>query len=121
MNQDAGRFSRYGEIWVVKLDPVIGAEIGKTRPALIVSNDQNNEYAATVTALPITSSPAKRRYLDEVVVPAGTGGLTRVSRIKANMVRTLDKVRLVGFLGSIPETLYDDVHTALRHHLNASR
>ena len=28
-----------GEIWLINLDPTIGAEIKKTRPAVIVSDD----------------------------------------------------------------------------------
>ncbi|MDA1347569.1 MAG: type II toxin-antitoxin system PemK/MazF family toxin [Chloroflexi bacterium] len=103
---------------MVRFGPVTGAEIGKTRPALIVSNDLNNERAATVTVLPITSAPAKRRYLDEVAVPRGTAGLKLDSRIKANMIRTVDKVRLTTLVGPIPESLYEQVNRALRLHLN---
>ena len=69
-SQAVHSFPRYGEVWMVRFGPVTGAEIGKTSPALIVSNDLNNERAATVTVLPITSAPAKRRYLDELMSDA---------------------------------------------------
>jgi mRNA interferase MazF len=49
-------FPRYGDIYEVNLDPVIGAETGKRRPALVVSNDINNEFAQTVTILPSPAS-----------------------------------------------------------------
>ena len=53
-------YPRYGEVFDVNLDPVVGSEIGKRRPAVIVSNDQNNEYAATITVVPLTGRPFER-------------------------------------------------------------
>ncbi len=50
---------RRGEVYWVKLDPIEGSEIGKTRPALVISNNINNEFADTVTVIPITSSVGK--------------------------------------------------------------
>ena len=52
-------FPKRGEIWVVSLEPVIGHEIGKTRPALVISNNRNNQFADTITVLPITSKTEK--------------------------------------------------------------
>ena len=40
-------------------DPIEGSEIGKTRPAVVISNNINNEFADTVTVLPVTSSMGK--------------------------------------------------------------
>ena len=111
-------YPRYGEIWITELDPVVGSEIGRRRPALIVSNDQNNRYSDTVTVLPMTSQPPSRRYFHEVQVPAGTAGLSQNSRIKANMVRTLDKRRLLQFIGALPVQYYAEIHRALSVHLN---
>ena len=48
-----------GEIYWANLSPTVGSEISKTRPVLIVSNDINNQFAATVSILPITSTTAK--------------------------------------------------------------
>jgi mRNA interferase MazF len=112
------RFPLYGEVWIVEMDPVVDSEIGKRRPALIVSNDQNNQYADTVTVLPITSQPPRRRYLYEVLVPAGVAGLSRNSRVKANMIRTVDKSRLLQLMGTLPQQYYPEVNTALKIHLN---
>lgn len=111
-------FPRYGDIYDVDLDPVVGSETGKRRPALIVSNDVNNEYSETVTVLPITGQPAKREYPFEVFVPKGVAGLTSDSRIKANQVRTLDKSRLVRLRGSLPPQYLPKVERALKIHLN---
>ncbi|HSW58457.1 MAG TPA: type II toxin-antitoxin system PemK/MazF family toxin [Dehalococcoidales bacterium] len=111
-------FPRFGDIYEVNLDPVVGAETGKYRPALVVSNNINNEFSQTVTVLPITSQPAEKLYPFEVPVPKGTAGLNSDSRIKANQVRTLDKSRLVSFKGSLPAEYLPGVEKALRIHLN---
>ncbi len=111
-------FPRYGDIYEVNLDPVIGAETGKRRPALVVSNDINNEFSQTVTVLPITGQPAGKQYPFEVLVLKGVAGLIADSRIKANQVRTVDKRRLVSFRGTLPLQYLPQVEKALRIHLN---
>ncbi len=111
-------FPRYGDIYEVDLDPVVGSETGKHRPALVVSNDINNEFSETVTVLPITGQPAKKQYPFEVLVPKGVAGLTADSRIKANQIRTVDKRRLGSFKGSLPSQYLPELEKALKIHLN---
>jgi len=109
-------FPRRGDVWWGRPDPVVGSKIGKTRPVLVMSNDQNNEFSDTINVLPITSSPPKRRYHYEVILPEGVAGLETVSRVKANMVRTIDKARLVRFIGVLPGDFMPDVEQSLRVH-----
>ena len=109
---------RRGTIYWVQLDPTIGSEIKKTRPALIVSNDQNNQASSLVTVVPITSN-AKLFGPFEVNLKNGSGGLKKPGKLKANQVRTIDKKRLVG--GPLGPTLNDglmeQVNQALKIHL----
>ena len=44
-----------GDIWLVNLDPVIGSEISKTRPALVISHSSYNQIAETITVIPIST------------------------------------------------------------------
>jgi mRNA interferase MazF len=113
-----GGFPRYGDIYDVNLDPVVGSETGKRRPALVVSNDINNEFSQTVTVLPITGQAAEKEYPFEVLVPKGIAGLTLDSRIKANQIRTVDKHRLVSFRGSLTSQYLQEVEKTLKIHLN---
>ena len=46
------------EVWLVNLDPTIGSEIKKTRPAVIVSPDELNEHLNTVAVVPLTQGRA---------------------------------------------------------------
>jgi mRNA interferase MazF len=74
-----------GEIYWAELSPTLGSEISKLRPVLIVSNNINNEFAATVTILPITSK-TERIYPFEVLLQSGEGNLQSDSKIKANQI-----------------------------------
>ncbi|HEV8574144.1 MAG TPA: type II toxin-antitoxin system PemK/MazF family toxin [Dehalococcoidia bacterium] len=111
-------FPKYGDIYETQLDPVVGAETAKRRPALIVSNNENNEFAQTVTILPLTGRAAQRSYPFEVQVPRGTGGLRLTSRVKANQIRTVDKSRLIRHVGQLPAEYMTQVRDAIRVHLN---
>ncbi len=111
-------FPRYGDIYEVNLDPVVGAETGKRRPALVFSNNINNEFSQTITVLPLTSQSVRKLYPFEVLVLKGVAGLTADSRVKANQVRTVDKRRLVSFRGSLPAEYVPLVEKALKIHLN---
>lgn len=43
------------DVWLVTLDPTVGSEIRKTRPALVVSPDEMNAHIATVIIAPMTT------------------------------------------------------------------
>jgi mRNA interferase MazF len=108
---------RRGDIFIAALDPVIGREISKTRPVLVVSNDQNNRYSATVTILPITSGNLEKVYPFEVFLPAGTGSLPKDSKAKADQIRTLDKGRILKRIGSLGNREILMVEKAVAVHL----
>ena len=105
-----------GEIYWVNLDPVVGSEIAKTRPALVVSNDVNNQFADTITVLPITSNISKI-YPFEVFLPQNACGLKGDCKAKANQIRTVDKRRLGRLAGAVDSAVMDQVEKAVKLHL----
>lgn len=105
-----------GEIYLVGLDPAVGSEINKTRPALIISNNINNRVSNTVTVIPITSN-VEKIFPFEVFFYSEISGLSKDSKAKCNQIRTLDKKRLVKCLGKIPSEIMEKVENALRIHL----
>ncbi|MBS4097273.1 MAG: type II toxin-antitoxin system PemK/MazF family toxin [Sulfuricella sp.] len=106
-----------GEIRYANLNPVVGSEIAKRRPALIISNDANNRAASTVTILPITSN-VSRIYPFEVFLGAGESGLEKDSKIQAQQVRTLSKERFSGLpTGNLDADKMRLVEAALSLHL----
>lgn len=44
-----------GDIYLVNLDPIIGKEIGKARPAVIIQNDIGNKFSPVTIIAPISS------------------------------------------------------------------
>jgi len=87
-------YPKRGDIYWVQLDPVIGSEISKTRPALVISNDIGNEYSDRVIVAPITSKGLSKIYPFEVAIPKGVAGLEEDSKILLDQIRTVDKTRL---------------------------
>ncbi|CAB3769160.1 type II toxin-antitoxin system PemK/MazF family toxin [Paraburkholderia solisilvae] len=86
-----------GEVWLVALDPTVGSEIQKTRPCVVVSPPEMNEYLNTVIVAPMTtgSRPAPFRV-----------GLTFARKrglILLDQIRTVDKERLIKRTGAISD------------------
>lgn len=77
------------EVWLVNLDPVIGAEIRKTRPCLIVSPDEMNRHIRTVIVAPMTTK--ERAYPTRV----NCRFQGKAGQVVLEQLRTVDKKRLI--------------------------
>jgi len=112
---------RRGEIRLVDLEPVRGAEADKRRPAVIVSNDGANSTAerlgrGVITVVPITSSTG-RIYPFQVLLPASDSGLARDSKAQAEQLRSVAVERVGRRLGVLTADLALELDEALRLHL----
>ena len=112
---------RRGEIRVVDLDPVRGAEANKRRPAVIVSNDGANATAerlgrGVVTVVPVTSN-VQRVYPFQVLLPSASTGLRQDSKAQAEQVRSVSVQRVGGTMGVVPASIMTQLDDALRLHL----
>ena len=106
-----------GDIYFAVLDPTRGAEIQKTRPVIIVSNDAANRASSLVTVLPLTSN-LRSVYPFEVKLSAAETGLSKDSKAMAQQVRTIDKRRLGSVRrGVVAPAKMRLVDAALRLHL----
>jgi mRNA interferase MazF len=106
---------KQGEIWLVNLDPTIGAEIRKTRPCVILNDDAIGGLPLKVIA-PLTD--LKGRYRDVpwmlCLVPDSSNGLTKSSSIDLFQVRCLSEARLVHKIGAITTKEHALVQKALK-------
>ncbi len=105
---------RRGEVHLVSLDPTFGAEIRKTRPALIVQNDHANRSSPITIVAAMTSRFDAEIYPTEVKVSPPEGGLTAESVILLNQIRSVDRRRLVKRLGKVSRQTMDRVDRAIQ-------
>jgi mRNA interferase MazF len=112
---------RRGEVYLVNFDPTVGAEIKKTRPALIIQNDVANEHSPVTIVAAITSAVAGKSYPTEISLELGDGGLDRSSIVLLNQLRTIDRSRLVKKLGAVGAGVLARVDLALRTSLGLTR
>ena len=89
-------YPRRDEIWLVSLDPTLGSEIQKTRPALVVSPNEPNQYLRTVIIAPLTST--ERRYPTRVSIMFQE----KRGQVALDQLRAVDQQRLVRKLGAAP-------------------
>lgn len=59
MSQENRKVLKRGDVVWVELDPAIGTEIKKTRPAIIISNDAQNKAGKRLIVAPLTSNTKK--------------------------------------------------------------
>ncbi len=103
---------RRGEIYWVRLDPVVGSEQGGTRPALVVQNDVGNERAPTTIVAPITSRLPAREYPFQARLPEHLLG--KPSVVSCAQIRTVAKARLSPEpIAALPPSLMRQVDRAL--------
>ncbi len=104
-------FPRRGEIWLVNFNPAQGSEQKGIRPALIIQNDIGNE-ASPVTIVAAISSVIKA-YPINVEIKPSESGLERISVVKLNQIRTVDKKRLIRKLGEVASSKMKTVNSSL--------
>jgi len=87
------------DIFLVSLDPVIGHEVRKTRPCVIISPDEMNHHIGTVIIAPMTTK--RRDYPTRIPLTFKR----KKGQIVLDQIRTIDKTRLVKRLGKLDKNV----------------
>jgi len=90
-----------GDIWLVSLDPTIGHEIKKSRPAVIIQNDLGNKYSPITIIAPVTSKNIDKIYPVEISLTKKNSRLDKDSKALLNQIRAVDKRRLIKKIGKL--------------------
>ena len=104
---------RRGDLYYAELDPIVGSEQAGTRPVLVVSNDGGNQYSPVIVIVPITSRRMGRKRLSTHVEVRMPELLKNDSTALTEQIRTIDKLRLKEYIGSLPDCLMREVDQAL--------
>jgi mRNA interferase MazF len=93
---------RRGEVWLVNLDPTVGAEIRKTRPVVVISSDAIGSLPIRLVA-PITEwkDHFTGKSWQVKLLPSATNNLAKASAVDALQLRGLDTSRFLHKLGQI--------------------
>lgn len=94
--------NKFSIIWV-NLDPTVGAEINKTRPCVVISPDEMNSVLKTVMVAPLTSTLPRSLPTRVLIKASAQNHLTNNSYAVLDQIKTIDKSRIVGYIGEISE------------------
>jgi mRNA interferase MazF len=113
---------RRGDIVLVSLDPIVGSEQGKVRPAVIVSSNAANDSASrrgrgVVSIVPITSN-VRNVYAFQVLLTQEDSGLPIESKAQAEQVRSIATERVIRQIGRVSVARMRELDDALRLHLS---
>ena len=102
-----------GEIYYADLNPVFGHEQGGIRPVLVLQNDVGNYHSPTLIVTAVTRRTFKKPSQPTHVVLDDVEGLD-ASLFMLEVVRTIDKRRVRGYVGRLTEEQMERIDTALR-------
>ena len=103
-----------GEIWQVNFDPTIGAEIQKTRPAIVISSDAVGSLPIKLVA-PVTtwdSTFVGKIWLVKIS-PDASNGLTQDSAVDTLQIRCVDVRRFIRKMGFASPIVMEDIAAAV--------
>lgn len=104
------------EIWLINLDPTIGAEIQKIRPAIVVSDDSMGVLPLRVI-VPITDWKDRYEVANWMVKiePDTENNLTKISSADCFQIRSVSKERFIKRKGFISDSIMEEIELALAH------
>lgn len=102
---------RRGDIWMADLRiGAVGSEQGKIRPVLVVQNNIGNKHSPTVTVVPLTSR-TKNNLPTHVILNEPCLASRSIALVE--QIRTIDKSRLIRYIGRISESIMNQINEAI--------
>jgi mRNA interferase MazF len=99
---------RQYDIVLVNLDPTIGSEIKKTRPCVVISPNEMNQFLNTIVIAPMTSQA--KMYPTRVRVNHDN----KIGWIVIDQIRTIDKQRVIKIFDSLTFKVIEKVKAVLK-------
>lgn len=102
-----------GDIYLVDLGTNIGSEQGGCRPVLLVQNDIGNHFGPTLIVAPVSSRYWKKSKQPTHTLIEGIQNLSSPSVVLTEQLLTIDKVRVMKYLGKVSEDQMQNVNKAV--------
>ena len=99
-----------GEMYYADLSPVVGSEQGGIRPVIILQNDKGNRYSPTTIIASVTSRKKKKHLPTHIKIPNSK----RKSVVMLEQVRTIDKSRLLEYIGKLDNGTMQKIDNAVK-------
>ena len=106
---DPRRKPRRGDVFWVNLDPAVGTEIRKTRPAVVLSNNAQNEAGQRILAAPVTSNTSRLYSFEALITVEG-----KPAKAMLDQVRCLDRSRLGRYISVVSSEEMKAIEKALK-------
>jgi mRNA interferase MazF len=105
---------KQGEIWLINLDPTIGAEIRKKRPAVIVNDNSMGKLPLKII-VPITEWKISYEIAPWMIriEPDSINGLEKVSSADCFQIRSVSEIRFIEKIGALDTEIMEDIRTGL--------
>ena len=103
-----------GDVFLVDLNPVVGAEQAGIRPAPVIQIDKANTASPHTVIIPFTTRIREVKLPSHVRIPAGIAGLAEESILLCEQIRVIDKRRLVRKIGSVGEEHLRQIGVAIK-------
>ena len=102
------------EVWLINLDPTLGAEIKKTRPVIIVSSDAIGLLPLRVV-IPLTDWKPHYQQAGWMVkiTPDANNGLSKDSAADTFQIRSVSTTRFIRKIGEITLEEMDQIVQAI--------
>lgn len=103
-----------GDIYLVDLGAHFGSEQGGCRPVLVIQNNVGNLHSPTLIVAPITSRTNKKANQPTHFALVGVENLTSPSMVLAEQILTIDKSRVIKYLGKVSEEQMQSINKAIK-------
>ena len=112
---------RRGDMFYADLTPGVGSEQSGYRPVLIIQNDTGNRHSNTVIAAIITSRISTKAKLPTHALIKAQQGLGHDSIVLLEQIRTIDKIRLTEYIGTLDSETIKRIDRALAVSMGLNR
>ena len=112
MNED-WVFKR-GDLYYANLNPYFGSEQGGTRPVLVIQNNMGNFFCPTLIVAPLTSKWIKNKALPVHYTLESVQELGQKSVVLLEQIKTIDKRRILSYIGKVSREEMRAVDEALQ-------